>query len=281
MTTISYPGFNVLLMGPSGTGKTRAISTLVSTGLKVRALFLEPGLETLIGVYSDAGKPIPENLAWHYIQPKTLGFDALKSTAELVGKFDLKALASMKDAKRSENNQAVEVYTQLNDFHDQRTGKKLGSADSWGTDTVLVVDSLSALNRIFMDMVVGTKPVRDQADWQVAQNNLMNIIHKLTSGCMCHFVLIAHVERLVDEVLGGVKLMPQTLGKAVAPQLPQPFSDVILSAREAGQWVWDTASTQADVKTRNLTIGSKLPPDFGPIYNKWLARQKLATGIAN
>ena len=38
-----FPGFNVLLMGPSGTGKTYSIKSLVETGLETFALFLEPG----------------------------------------------------------------------------------------------------------------------------------------------------------------------------------------------------------------------------------------------
>ena len=41
--TPTYPGFNSIIMGPSGTGKTYSISTLVSTGLEVFCLFLEPG----------------------------------------------------------------------------------------------------------------------------------------------------------------------------------------------------------------------------------------------
>jgi AAA+ superfamily predicted ATPase len=49
----SYPGVNILIMGPSGTGKTYSIKSLAATGLETFALFLEPGLETLIGSYVD------------------------------------------------------------------------------------------------------------------------------------------------------------------------------------------------------------------------------------
>jgi AAA domain len=276
---LAYPGFNVLLMGPSGTGKTFAIRSLVATGLEVFCLFLEPGLETLVGSYADNNEPIPDNLHWHYIQPKTSGFGDLKKSAEDIGKFDLAGLAKMKDINRSKNNQMNAVYGILNDFECQRTKTKFGPVDSFTNGCVLVIDSLSALNRIIMDMILGNKVVREFQEWQIAQTATMNFLHKLTSGCICHFVLIAHVEREVDPVLGGVKLMPSLPGKAISASFGQPFSDVILAVREQTNFYWDTANSQADVKTRNLPIQSKIVPDFGQIYNKWLTRAKLASGM--
>jgi hypothetical protein len=116
------------------------------------------------------------------------------------------------------------------------------------------------------------------ADWGIAQNNLMALLHKLTSGCNCHFVLIAHVDRETDQILGGVKLMVAALGKAITAQIPQPFSDVILTSRENDKFYWDTANSQADVKTRNLPIAQKLPADFTTIISRWQSRKNLATG---
>ena len=87
-----------------------------------------------------------------------------------------------------------------------------------------------------------------------------------------HFVLIAHVERETDMVLGGTKLMASTLGRALAPKIPPMFSDVILTTRQGDKWNWDTANVTADLKTRNLAIRGDLPPSFGPIIEKWKAR---------
>lgn len=273
----AYPGVNVLLMGPSGTGKTYSINTLVDTGLETFCLFLEPGVETLIGSYSDHDKPIPGNLHWHYLQPRAQGFDTLKDTSTKIGQFDLAGLAKMRDIKRGQNNQMIDLYTILSDFPDQRTNKKYGAVDSWSNGAVLVVDSMSALNRIVMEMVVGTKPVKDMADWGIAQQAFLSLLHKLTSGCICHVVYIAHVERETDMVMGGTKLMVAAMGKAITSQIPQPFSDVILSVRENDKFYWDTANSMADVKTRNLPIASKLPADFGQIYDKWQKRALAAS----
>ena len=216
-TEASYPGFNIILMGPNGTGKTYSIGTLVDSGLEVFYLALEPGLESLIGYFTDpvpGGKGLkepPANLHWHYIQTRTQGFSQMKDTADKIGKFDLSGLAKMRDMNRAQNNPMIKLYEVLNDFIDQKDGKKYGPVDDWGTDRVLVIDGLSALSRIAMEMVTGDKPVRDKPDYGIAQGNLMSLIHKLTSGCMCHIVLIAHVNREIDEVMGGVKLMPNSI----------------------------------------------------------------------
>lgn len=272
-----YPGANVILMGPSGTGKTFSIHTIVDAGYETFGLFLEPGLETLIGVYSDENKEIPSNLHWHYLQPKTQGFEQLRSTSDMIGKFDLSGLGKMKDIHRSKNNQMTDMYTVLNDFEDQRTGKKFGPVDSWTNGAVLVIDSLSALIRIAFDMQIGTKPVRDVSDWGIVQQAIMSFIHKITSGCICHVIIIAHIERETDMVLGGNKITVSVPGKAIAATILQPFSDVILATREGAQFTWDTAHSQADLKTRNLPIASKQSPNFEPLFEKWRTRALLAS----
>lgn len=278
MTTALYPGFNAIVMGPPGSGKTHALSTLPATGLETFVLFLEPGLETLVGAYSDTNRPVPDNLHWHYLQSKQRSIEDLRKTAEMIGKFDQKALANYKDMRRSQYNQFEAIYALLNDFIDQRTGKHYGPVDEWGSDRCLVIDGLSGLGRAVMDSITGDKPLRDKPDYGLAQTSLMNFIHKVTTGCNCHFVLIAHVDRQLDEVLGGVKLMISTIGQAIKSDLAQPFSDVILAKREQATWWWDTADSGADLKTRNLPVQSKIPADFGAIFAKWQAR-KLAAGM--
>lgn len=279
-----YPGFKTLLMGPTGSGKTFSIGTAVEAGLEVFYIALEPGLESLVGYFTDP-KPfgmglsaLPANFHYNYIKANTQKFDQMQKNAESIGKFDLSALTKMRDPNRAQNNQMVSVYKVLNAFIDQRDGKDYGPVDAFSQNSLVVIDGLSALSRIAMEMVTGNKPVRDKPDYGISQGNLMSLILKLCSGCQCHFVLLAHVNREIDEIMGGVKLFPNTIGKAILSELSQPFSDVILSARETTKFYWDTANAQADLKTRNLPIASRIDPDFGAILSRWYARAMSLKG---
>lgn len=269
-------GFNVLLMGPAGSGKTHAIGTLVDAGIEVFYLALEPGLESLLGYWADSGKAVPTNLHWHTLKAPDTSFLDMLDTATKINTFSLEMLAKMTDPHKSRHNQYLELFKTLNDFEDQRDGKKFGAVNTWGTDRCLVIDSLTGLNNAALSLVIGGKPVRSQSDWGIAQQQLEGLLRKLCDGCSCHFVLLAHVERESDLVLGGVKLMASTLGKALAPKIPAMFSDVILTVRQGDKWTWDTANVMADLKTRNLPIKSDNPPSFAPVVAKWRARAATA-----
>lgn len=268
----ALPGFNVLLMGPSGTGKTYSIGSLVESGLDVFYLGLEPGLESLLGYFTDNGKEVPPNLHWHQLEAPKASFSELLDSAMKINTMALDSLAKMSDPNRGKHNQFLKLLEALNNFPDDRTGEKFGCVDTWTPSRVLVVDGMAGLARAAMSLVVGGKPVRNQSDWGIAQDQVEKIIRMWTDNCRCHFVLIAHVERETDAILGGVKIMVSTLGKALAPKLPAMFSDVILTAREGTKYTWDTGSALADVKTRNLTVAQGLPATFAPVVKKWLSR---------
>lgn len=270
----TLPGVNVLLMGPSGTGKTYSIGTLVDQGVEVFFLALEPGMESLFGYWTDRGLEVPSNLHWHSLAAPKASFTEMIASATNINTLPLDALAKMIDPNRSKHNRFIELLKALNDFPDDRTGEKFGPVDEWDQTRVLVVDGLTGINNCAMSLVVGGKAVRSQSDWGIAQGQVKAIIQKLCEACICHFILIGHVERETDQVLGGVKLMISTLGKALAPDIPIMFSDVILTVRNADKWQWDTASAIADVKTRNLPIKGDNLPTFKTILDKWVSRNK-------
>lgn len=271
-------GVNVLLEGPAGTGKTFALGTLVEAGIEVFYLALEPGLESLLAFWADRGKPIPDNLHWHRVAPPKANFLDLMESAKKVNTLTYDALTKMPDPNRGKHNQFVAILEALSNFKDDRTGTSFGSVDSWGPDRALVIDGMTGLGLSAMALVIGGKPVRSQTDWLMAQDQIERTLRMLCDGCQCHFVLLAHVEREVDQVLGGVKLMTSTLGKALAPKIPAMFSDVILTVRTGDKWSWDTSSAMADLKTRNLPIAANLQPDFSQIIVKWKSRQAAVTG---
>lgn len=262
---------NVLLEGPTGTGKTYAIGTLVDTGIEVFYLGLESGIESLLGYWTDRGQKIPPNLHWHVLRSVS-GFDVLAAGAKDIGEMAQDSLHKLQDFTRGKNNMFYQMLTVLVNFEDQRIGAKFGSVDSWGTGHALVIDGLTGLGNFALNMVVGKKPVRSQADWGIAQEQVEKLLRKLCDGCRCHFVLLSHVEREVDQVFGGVKITVSSLGKALPPKIPPMFSDVILTVRQGTSWSWSTANALADLKTRNLATAEGLPPTFKAIIDKWKSR---------
>ena len=275
-TTPPIPdGLKELLMGPAGTGKTSSIGTLVDTGIEVFYLALEPGMESLQGYYRDKGREMPSNLHFHRVAAPSASISEMMASAKMVNTLSYEALCKVTDPNRGKYNQFYGILESLNNFKDDRTGEAFGPVDSWGSDRVLVIDSLSGLSRASLNAVVGGRPTASQPDWGIAMTQVERLITMLCEGCKCHFVLLAHVEREVDEVQGGVKIMVSTLGKKLAPKFPQLFSDVIMATRQGEKWFWDTANSMADVKFRYLPLASNNPPDFAPILEKWKKRWGL------
>jgi len=267
----ALPGVNVLLIGPTGTGKTHSIGTLVETGIHVHFFAFEAGAESLRGYYTDSGKPVPPNLHITTVKQASASWLEMADAVNKVNTLNYDTLKKMVDPHRNKYNQLEQFLRTFNDVVDDQ-GVHYGSVDGWGTDRAIVIDGLTGLGDATLKAVTGGKADRDQKDWGLAQNILENFLRKVCDGCKCHFILLAHVDRQVDEILGGVKLMVATLGKALPPKLPPMFSDVILATRLGKEWYWDTANGQADLKTRNLPIEAKIPPDFKLIIEKWKSR---------
>lgn len=272
-------GPKILIEGPSGTGKTHSLGTLVdwaaaqTPAIEVFVLFTENGLESLLGFWRDHGKEVPKNLRYHVAMTKALTLDSLISGADNVGKLSYEALTKMQDGGRSKNNAFHKILSACSNFPDDRTGQKFGPIDSFKQDKVFIIDSLSELGNAAMKMVIGNKPTASPSDYGVAQNNLMNFLRLCTQGLACTFIITAHVDRQTDEITGGIKLMTKAIGKAMANDIPQLFSDVIYCVREGTNWFWDTAAGNVDVKTRSLPISSKIKPDFAQIMDKWTTRK--------
>jgi hypothetical protein len=266
-------GVNVLLEGPAGTGKTHSLGTLVDSGVETFYLGLESGMESLVAFWTDRGKPIPANLHWHVMQlAQKGGFGQMATTAAMIAGSNYEALCKIQDFTRAANNPFERLLKVMNDFDDQRTKEKYGAVDSWGPNRAVVIDGATGLGNFIMAMQVGVKPVRAKPDYGVVQEQMERFIRYCCDGCKCHFILIAHVEREVDEILGGAKLMTSAPGQKLSPKLPSMFSDTILAVRNGSEWLWDTASPLADLKTRNLPVSQKIRPDFKQIIDKWASR---------
>lgn len=263
---------NVCVMGPAGTGKTHSIGTLVDAGVEVFYVDLETGLESLLGYWKDRGLPIPPNLHWRRMPHANANFKTMIDVAKTINKSTFETLTKMQDIDKTKHDKFVQLLTILNDFVDERDGKSYGSVDGWDSSRALVLDGLTGVGKAAMSLVVGGKPVIAQGEWGIGQDQVEKLLRMLADNCPCWFVLLAHVERETDEVMGGVKIMVQTLGKKLPPKIPSIFSDVILSERKGSEWTWSTANSLADLKTRNLPVKDGIKPDFRQILEKWKNR---------
>lgn len=260
--TTQAPGTKTLLLGSSGTGKTHSIRTLVEAGLEVFVLSTEPGIESVLGDIP------PEKLHWHYIPPASVGWAEMKDSAKKINSFDMKTLSGLTDINKRKYTQWADFLSQCADFVDQRTGESFGDVTEWDASRAFVVDSLSGLSIMGMNMVVGSKPVKSQADWGIAMDNLERLINKLVMDTKCYFVLTAHPEKEMDEVLGSQILTVSSLGKKLPPKLPRYFDDVILTKREGKNFSWSTIDSGVDLKARNIAWDGNLQPNFGPIVKR-------------
>ncbi len=263
MTKSPIPGPKVILIGDSGTGKTHAIRTLLDAGITPFIIFTEPGMEVL----GDA----LDKCKWRYIPTKTSSWTGLNSVLSSINRLDFDGLTKLRDANKSKYTGLLDVVAQCNNFIDQ-DGVEHGDVMEFGTDRALVIDSFTAMGDMARQLQVGGKPLMSPGEYQVAQNSLKFIYEKLVKECHCSVVMLAHIAREQDELTGGTTLMIKTIGKALAPEVPIYWSDVIQTIRQGDKFSWSTAGTNITVKARNLPIKAGQEPSFAPLFAMWKQR---------
>jgi hypothetical protein len=268
----SMPGLKELLIGGVGSGKTTSIKTWIEAGITPFCIFTEPSYEVIGDVGCD-------KLHLTYIGATTPSWAQMLDSAKKINSYDLKTLSGLSDIKKGEYHEFMDVLVALSNFTCMRCGESFGSVDSWNTDRVLVLDSLSGLNIMAMNLVVGSKPVKSMSDWGIAMDNEERLLQKLTCDVRCHVQVNAHPERELDEVTGQSFVSVAVLGRKLAPRLPRFFSDVIFSSQKQGTFSWSTITSNTDLKARNLPHADNLPQSFAPLVEIWKSRggQILAT----
>lgn len=268
------PGLKVLSIGDVGTGKTTLIRSLVDAGITPMCIFTENSFDVL-------GDTDPEKLHWMYIKPMTSDLQNLIDSAKKIGTQNADQIQKGHDMTRDARNQYYPLLNALAKFTCQRTGKDFGNVSTWGTDKCLVMDSLSGITIAATKLAVGEKYAMTQPEYQLGMKTIENLMLQITTGFYCHAYVTAHPERELDEVNGGVKIYPSTLGRKLGPILGRNFTDVIMTKRLPGsppKFVIDTADTNASLKARNWPMGrSDLPMSFVPAVAEWKKRGGLIT----
>lgn len=270
-------GTSTLIVGGPGSGKTFSLATFAKAGIETFVLFTEPGGdESLIQAVDHYGIDIGL-VHWKYVAPASPTWKTLISSANTIGQLSYAALTDIKSGiEKNQYRQFITLLETMSDFKCDRDGKSYGPIDAWGPDRAFSLDSLSGLNIMAMDLVVGSKPVKHQGEWGVAMDNEERLIQKLCSDIDAFFVLTAHIERETNELTGAQQLMAGALGRKLAPRLPRFFSDVIQAYREGDEFYWSTTAMNVDLKARTVPLEAKMRPDFGIIVDAWKARSEAA-----
>ena len=268
---------SVILLGPSGAGKTDSLGELALHVRKLFVLITEPnGLEVLIDSFERRKVPISK-LHFHIVTPARAGFSGMVDLAKLVSVSTHESLSKQVPGSR-QGAKFIEAMGVMANFVCQRTGETFGPIDKLPSDCAFALDSLSGLSVMAWDVTVGSKLTAHQGEWGVGMNLLERALNALTSNLKCLFVLTSHIERETDETTQGTKLMVSTLGRKLAPKVPRFFSEVVLSQMENGSYFWNTISPSVDLKHRALPLASKIPVSFKPIVDKYNARLKALGG---
>lgn len=263
---IHYP--KILLVGATGTGKTYSIRTLIDAGLTPLIIFTEPGQEVLSAFGC-------ERMHYTYIPPVTLRWEDMAANVKKVNVMSFKQLADMSDPDRSKYTEMQMLVGRMGNFKCDRCGKEFGPVDKLDPEKYAVVnDSLSGINLMAMNTVVGGKPLKNIGEWGLAMDLIEKYLNLFTVAMPCTGVVIAHLEREIDEVTGATTLMASTLGRKLAPRIPRFFSDVVQARRDGAKFYWSTSAINTDLKARNLPLGDTLEPSFAPLLAEWRRRMK-------
>jgi hypothetical protein len=114
----------------------------------------------------------------------------------------------------------------------------LGPPKDWGSDTILVVDSLSRLCDAAYDYHMSLNPKNDgRAIYGGAQDAIEMVLANLTSVAFQTNVIVVCHGVYMDLADGTRKIFPQGVGQKLSPKIPQYFPVYIRYKNSAGKRV--------------------------------------------
>lgn len=204
----------MLIVGRGGAGKTGGLASLVADGYKIKILDFDDGLDYLKNNIEKYHPDKIDNVEFHSLRDEygwrggklvVTKAQAWAKAMNLLGKWDSES----------------------------------GGMTNWGSDTVLVIDSLTLMCRAAMNNVLALNNRLDegpeQRHWGFAQNDVMNQLSWIQSPAVkCNVIVMAHIDYQPD--FNGVNQgQPKTgpVGKGLGADIPILFNTMLL-AKEVG-----------------------------------------------
>lgn len=254
-----------LYVGDAGSGKTGSLASLVKAGYKLRVYDFDNLLGSLV---SYAKLTAPENLknvAYQTFTDKLKGIDN-------PGMMQGKVLKVMPFA----DGQPTAFPRALKQLNHWKVGEEdLGVPGTWGSDTIVVIDTLTTLATSVFRYCEYLNPLalEPQATYFAAQRMLIQVLALLASDQFATNVLVlAHLDYSEDQN-NLVKGFPRAIGSALKTQI-SPFFNVVLMA-EGQKYIRTKSTGIVDLKNpiafrveERLALETGLATFFAAVLNQ-------------
>jgi hypothetical protein len=244
----------LLIEGDSGSGKTGALASLVAAGYKLRILDMDNGLDVLKQFVL---RDCPDKI--NNVEFRTLR-DKYKSGPE--GPVIAGTPKAFVDA--------VKLLDRWK-YIDEGVETDLGVPSEWGSDTILIIDSLTFLSDAafaFREPLAarGKDGKFDaRAVYKDAQDAIESVLAFVTGEAFRTNVIITSHIRYIENPDGSKKGYPTSVGSALGPIIPRYFNSVALCENKNGKrQITTVATAMIDLKNpKPFEMAKSYPIDTG------------------
>lgn len=239
---------SILILGESGTGKTRSLTTLPGTlavaefdpsgerSIRRELRYIDPGDANTI---DEMDPPLADTDAaiFRYLSINTT-----------IGK-DFRM-----DNRWMNYNRMYTLY--LLDMNYLLVNSK--------TVKNVVCDPLTGLSRVAKGACfanAGTKGPTFK-DWDLFAEKCLEIIEVSQSVEEKNFIMTAHIQTEKDEITGAIKETPFADGKKLPRTIMQLFDVVYLAVYKDGEYLWRTRPTEMMQSIRNRLVDQEDVPEY-------------------
>lgn len=273
------PPIKMLFLGDSGAGKTGALASLAAIGYNLYIADCDKGAPILVG---------PKGYLRHpdsmYLKPKP-GLWTGEQIHGIASRVHAKPISETMTMIQGKSVPKGDGWKKLLDVLTNEPAKPgqpfiggwadKGPLETWTSRDILVLDSLSRASdyALYQQLVMVGRALKgpEQQDWWPPQRQIAQMLSMLcTDAVKCHVIVIGHV-KYIEKDNSIMRGMPQTLGKALSPEIGQQFNHTIL-AQSTGQG----AGLRYKIVTRTtgvIDLKSAAPLAVKPEYD-------LETGLA-
>jgi hypothetical protein len=238
----------LLLLGDAKSGKTTSLESLVNAGYHLRILDFDNLLDGLKDKIMTNCPQLAKNVDFRTLRDKyKMGKDGPEIDG--VAKAFVDAMKMLDHWKYDDTD--------------------LGSPKDWGSDTILVIDSLSRLCDAAYDYHKSLNPKNDgRAIFGGAQDAAEMVLANLTSATFqTNVIVIAHGVYM-DLADGTRKIFPQGVGQKLSPKIPQYFPVYVRYRNKAGK---------REIQLESDVMIDLAMPKIGGFANKTIP---IETGLA-